>query len=336
MSNIKKIILPQKLTPASICKFGYELSKLESADGFDFDFGQTRWFPPFSMILLAMHLRQFGDLHPNSELYVTNHENHQYAAHMGFFKTFGLDHGNEPGEAKGSERYIPIQSIKKREISEKASQEYVEKGEIIERKAASLSTILTQTNAGIVHDTLTYSIREILRNAFEHSCADEVLICAQHWPSKNEVEVGIIDAGIGIKAGLGQNPNFRFETDRESINTALMPGVSGNISAGKGSNPWMNTGYGLYMTNRICRAGGCFFICSGNAGVWLEKNRKLDIHSNLKGTAVRLHLDTSKLSDLKDRLAGFHKDGIRAAKEIKGANKSYASAASQMLTRDFQ
>lgn len=336
MKNPMVVRLPQRLTPASVSKFGCELHELDGADEFEFDFGAQRWFPPFSMLLLAMHLRRFRERHPAAACYATNFESHSYAAHMGFFKTFGLDHGNAPGEALGSSTYVPIQSIKRSELAEKASQAYVELGVTIEEKAGALSTILTQKYDGVLHDTLTYSIREILRNVFEHSGADEVFICAQHWPSRNEVEVGIVDAGIGIKAGLAENPNFQFETHRESLHAALMPGVSGNIWAGKGNDPWMNTGYGLYMTNRICRAGGCFFICSGDSGLWLERKRKLDVPSNLQGTAVRLFLDTSQLSDLKDRLAGFHKDGVRAAKEIDGANTSYASAASQMLTRDFQ
>lgn len=336
MTDSRVVQLPQRLTPVSVSKFGCALHGLAPAGGFVFDFGRQRWFPPFSMLLLAMHLRRFRERHPQAEFYARNFENHGYAAHMGFFKAFGLDHGNAPGEAPGSSTYVPIQSIRRSELAEQASKAYVEIGVTIERKAASLSSILTQTETGILHDTLTYSIREILRNVFEHSDAEELFICAQHWPSRHEVEVGIVDAGIGIRAGLAKNPSFQFETHRESLHAALMPGVSGNVRAGKGSDPWRNTGYGLYMTNRICRAGGCFFICSGDAGLWLEGRRKLDVPSNLRGTAVRLFLDTSQLVDLRDRLAGFHKDGIRAAREIRGANKSYASAASQMLTRDFQ
>ncbi|MEZ0020000.1 ATP-binding protein [Sinorhizobium fredii] len=336
MARTTIVKLPSMLTPAHISRFGCELHALDEADEFEFDFGSRRWFPPFSMVLLAMHLRRFRERHPKAECFAINHENHGYAAHMGFFKTFGMDHGNAPGEALGSWTYVPIQSVRRTELAEKASQKYQELGHVIEQKAAALSSILTQTASGVLHDTLTYSIREILRNVFEHSGADEVFICAQHWPSRHEVEVGIVDAGMGIREGLAENPSFQFETDRESLHAALMPGVSGNIWAGKGDDPWMNTGYGLYMTNRICRAGGSFFICSGDAGLWLEGRHKVDVPSDLQGTAVRLSLKTSQLPDLKGQLAGFHLDGIRAAKEIEGANTSYASAASQMLARDFQ
>lgn len=336
MKRSAVVTLPWKLTPASVSNFGCKLHAVDHAEAFEFDFGPARWFPPFSMVLLAMHLRRFREEHPLSECSVKNFENHGYAAHMGFFKAFGLDHGNAPGEAPGSSTYVPIQSVSRSTLTQQASERHQELGATIEEKAAGLSSILTQTTSGVLHDTLTYSIREILRNVFEHSGAQEVFVCAQHWPTRHEVEVGIVDAGKGVRAGLGENPDFDFETDRESLHAALMPGVSGNIFAGKGSDPWMNTGYGLYMTNRICRAGGSFFICSGRAGLWLEGRHKVDVPSDIVGTAVRLVLDTSQLSDLKGRLAGFHADGIRAAKEIDGANTSYASAASQMLAADFQ
>ncbi len=288
------------------------------------------------MVLLAMQLRRFRAKHSSSKCYAVNHNKHGYAAHMGFFKTFGLSHGNEPGEAAGSSTYIPIQCVSREELSAFADEEGLEFGYAVEKRAAALAEILTQSHDGVLHDTLTYSIREILRNVFEHSGSTEVFICAQHWPNLNKVEVGIVDAGKGIRAGLAENPAFEFENDREALHTALMPGVSGNIWAGKDTATWANTGYGLYMTNRICRAGGSFFICSGDAGLWLEGTKKSDVPSDFVGTAVRLFLDTSKLADLKDRLADFHADGIRASKEIEGANTSFASAASQMLAKDFQ
>lgn len=73
---------------------------------------------------------------------------------------------------------------------------------MIERKAAELAEILTQQEAGALQDTLTFSIREIVRNVVEHSESDTVCVCAQYWPKKEQVEVGIVDDGIGIHAAL--------------------------------------------------------------------------------------------------------------------------------------
>ncbi|WP_092949868.1 hypothetical protein [Roseateles sp. YR242] len=94
-----------------------------------------------------------------------------YAAHMGFFRSFDLAYGNAPGQAKGSENYLPI-------------------------------TI--------------FDSREVEREAFEQ----------------------------GIEVG----------------------NATGN---------WANSGFGLYMTNRICRNGGNFFIASGATSMLLTRGGKV-------------------------------------------------------------
>ncbi len=47
-------------------------------------------------------------------------------------------------------------------------------------------------------------------------------------------------------------------------------------------------------------------------------------------------LNTSKLTELSQMLAKFRDDGYEIAKEIKGVGMYTASAASQMLSRDFK
>lgn len=163
----------------------------------------------------------------------------------------------------------------------------------------------------------------------------QFFLCAQHWPSRHEVEVGIADNGIGIKRGLANNPPYRDLENREALQTALMPGVSGNPLAGRGQTIWQNSGYGLYMTNRICRNGGKFMICSGDTAISLEPSTKIEIPCKLTGTAVRMLLDTARLPVLQEQLRRFRDEGHRAAQTIRGANRSFASTASQMLTIDF-
>lgn len=336
MATTVTVTLPRNLKAASICQFGRDLHALPEADEYVFDFGSERWFPPFSMVLLAMQLKRFREQRQDVEFSAVNFENHGYAAHMGFFKAFGLDHGNAPGQASGSSTHVPIQVLERSYFINEAARRCCEVGDVVESWAGDLSTLLTRTNSGALHDTLTFSIREIIRNVLEHSEAPAVMLCAQHWPNGGQVEVGIADAGRGVRDGLADNPKFEFGSDREALQASLMPGVSGNRAAGKSDEKWSNSGYGLYMTSRICRQGGSFFICSGQAGLWLEAGRKLDVGSQLDGTAVRMLINTNKLGDLRDRLDEFHREGRRAAEQISGANTSYASAASQMLARDFR
>ncbi len=291
---------------------------------------------PFSMILLAAHLRQFKNDRPECAYFATNYERHTYAAHMGLFKSFGLDHGNAPGEANGSATHIPITEISREQIEKEALSLNKHPGVVIEDRSKSLAQMLTRFKDGSLLDTLTFSIREIIRNVVEHSEADHAYLCAQYWPTRHSVEVGITDCGRGIRDGLSDNERYEYETDREAIQIALLPGVSGNLAAGKGGDdPWQNSGYGLYMTSRICRHAGSFSIYSGEAGMKLVGSTKTDIPSALKGTAVRMVLDTRLVGNLDQQLEQFRRDGQKAAKSMKGAVQITASVASQMLSRNF-
>ena len=328
--------LPHSLDPISISQFSLDLHALPEAEEYIFDFGERRHFPPFSMLLLSSVLRHFRDERPNSRRRATNHDQHSYPAYMGFYRSFGLQHGNPPGGAAGTENCIPITDIDVPSIRLQARESFREVGDLVEEKASQLAHMLTQNARGPLADTLTYSIREIMRNVVEHSRSEKIHICAQYWPTKNEVEVGIADDGIGVHAALTSNPAHHGLDEKEAIEFALMPGISGNPNAGRGHNVWNNSGYGLYMTSRICRNGGCFLISSGGHGLQLDQNGKTNFETKFKGTAIRLFLNTSNLGDLAGRLRAFADEGREAARTLDGANVNRASTASQMLRRDFQ
>lgn len=86
---------------------------------------------------------------------------------------------------------------------------------------------LAQRVEGDLHDTLAFCIREILRNAVEHSHTEKVRFAAQYWPTLDRVEFAVLDHSRGIRAALGPNPHVNPKNDREALNLALMPGVSG-------------------------------------------------------------------------------------------------------------
>lgn len=330
------ITLPASLDPIPLAQFATEIHDLPEADEYVIDFGHQRWFPPLSMLLLSSILRSFRENRPGGRRRAINFENHGYAAHFGFFQSFGLNHGKEPGEAAGSSRYIPLRDLNVTQIKDEAYDRYLEVGDVIEERSAELAQVLTQNEAGDLQDTLTYSIREIMRNVVEHSESENIHICAQYWPQRHEVEVGIVDDGVGVHAALTSNPTHAELGEKESLEFALMPGISGNPMAGKGRGEWNNSGYGLYMTNRICRNGGHFLICSGGHGIKLSQAGKENFETSFQGTAIRLFIDTRNLSNLRERLAEFAEEGRAAARELLGANDSRASTASQMLRRDFQ
>ena len=166
--------------------------------------------------------------------------------------------------------------------------------------------------------------------------------CAQYWPTMDRVEVAILDHGRGIRSSLSQNPYVECSSDKEAINHALMPGVSGTAFKGSKLNRkdiWSNSGYGLYMTSRICRLGGVFFIGSHSSALRLSSEKKMNKKDYLpfgfEGTALRLTIRPSEAANLQSRLKHFSEEGARVAAQIRGTILK-ASTASQMLTSDFE
>jgi hypothetical protein len=127
-------------------------------------------------------------------------------------------------------------------------------------------------------------------SAVEHSESAEFEYCGQYWPTQERVEVAILDCGIGVHKSLSANPNLKILSDDHALRLALLPGISGKTSAGnkiQEYDHWANSGYGLYLTSRLCAVGGSFFICSDKRGL-LRKGDGQDKYydCSFQGTAL--------------------------------------------------
>ena len=305
------------------------------------DFSSMGRVEPFSMVYVAKHIRDFNRSNQGTTVRCTGHQNKEYAANMAFFRAFGLKHGREPNCKDGNERFVPFTILRMQTIVDEASKEWKVAQDVIERRSEHVAKILSREDRGNLVDALTFSIREIMRNVLEHSQSRSIEYCAQFWPTYSKVEIAIIDNGIGLKQSLSANPFIQVQCDSDAIQQALMPAISSKNFKGARidrNDPWHNSGFGLYMISRICRLGGSFLICSGDHGIALNENGKqhINLGHQVKGTAVRMVLNTSKLTDLSQMLAKFRDEGYEIAKEIKGVGMYTASAASQMLSRDFE
>jgi anti-sigma regulatory factor (Ser/Thr protein kinase) len=259
---------------------------------------------------------------------------------MAFFRAFGLKHGREPNCTQGNDRFVPFTILRTQTIVDEANQVLKAKQDIIEQRAEQLAKILSQQNDPNLIDALTFSIREIMRNVVEHSNSKSIEYCAQYWPTYNKVEIVIADNGVGLKKSLSSNPFVEVDTDSDAIQQALMPAISSKNYKGARidtKNPWHNSGFGLYMSSRICRLGGSFLVTSGDHAISLDDNGKqhLELSHKCSGTVIKMVLNTSKLLTLSDMLTKFREEGYDIAKQIKGVGVYTASAASQMLSRDF-
>ncbi|MEM5434723.1 hypothetical protein [Paraburkholderia diazotrophica] len=315
-----------------------ELEGFPEAPLYVIDFGSLEWTEPFGLLFFARKLRKFADGRKPSRCRAINFQEHAYAAHMGFFQSFGLDFGKDPGEALGNTRYIPITSMRIDDLEREAASDYVDVRDTIEARCASLATVLTHSEGGALQHTLGYSLREIFRNVLEHSQADAIWYAAQYWPTKGLVELSILDEGVGIRQSLSRNPHLSIRNDEDALRYALLPGVSGAAFRGgprQRRDEWANSGYGLFMTSQICARGGNFVICSGASGMLLENGVEKSLAVNIAGTALRLQIHVPELCALNEALEDLRKRGAAIAGELRHNANLTASMSSRMLSKDF-
>lgn len=335
----KTFLVPKNHVLEEILGFGNELaSHSGKAKDFIFDFQGKGLDTPFGMLFLSFAINKFIAEHPEAKCKPVNYEERWYASHMGYFQTCGFEIGKLPGQAQGSDTYIPITVMKVSDLQKQAVKENREVGDVIEDHSRRLSNVLLQQSDSPSVDILTYSFRELLRNVVEHSKSETLAFCAQFRQKAKQAEIAILDTGVGIRNALSNNPHLTIEGDHQALNLAIMPGISGKMFKGVKKNPydgWQNSGYGLYAVSRLCGHGGKFTLCSGDTALALKPESR-DYHpASHQGTALRIILSASEFKNAKSTLAKIMKEGDKQAKEF-GIQGAKASAASKMLASEFQ
>jgi len=102
--RMKTIYIPGDLSPEIMIPFSLELKSHCDEPYVCLDFRSLGYVTPFGMLLLAALIRQFArsgreKFGRSYRLEAANFANKNYASWMGLFRSFGLRHGNEPGQA---------------------------------------------------------------------------------------------------------------------------------------------------------------------------------------------------------------------------------------------
>ncbi|CAG0949972.1 hypothetical protein ANAEL_00013 [Anaerolineales bacterium] len=336
--SAKIFLVPKDHTLEHILQFGNELAACsEESTKFVFDFQGKGLDTPFGMLFLSFAIRKFINGHPDSRHKPVNYEEREYASHMGYFQTCGFEIGKLPGQAHGNDRYLPITIMPVSKLQEQAKDQTREVGDVIEEYSQRLSCILLQQHNDPLAEMLSYTFREMLRNIVEHSKSDTIAFCAQFRQKAKQAEIAILDTGIGIRSALSNNPYLTINCDRDALNLALMPGLSGKMYKGVRKDPydgWQNSGYGLFAVSRLCGHGGKFTICSGDTALSLKPDKKEYHQASFQGTALRIILSATEVKNAKSILAEIIKEGDRQAKEL-NVEGAQASTASRMLSTEF-
>ncbi len=330
------LVIPARLDTLAGVRLVEEMNAISPGETVSVDVRRISILEPFAMLFVssgARISRARGVLFD-----VPNSARHSYAAHIGLLAEFDPLYSSIASEPPNGENYIAIRSITTQELQSEANEisaAYL--GDVIERQSVRIARLLTRCEKSELVNALTYCLREIIRNSFEHSGAVEVSLCGQYRQSSDRVDVAFADHGMGIRASLSRNPRVSVSSELDAIKVALLPGISGTGGrrprgrAGS-ENPWSNSGYGLYMTQRICRDGGTFTICSGNSLVRLTQGNEIERTITPVGTVVGLNIQLDRLRDLEKKLAQFQAEGAVISRMLKGAevNASLASLSLRM------
>ena len=311
------------------------------------NFCNTRFFTPFAMMFIISQIENYKTRYKAAIIVLENYTYLTWPTKMGFFNALNSSvqggrrlGGHESAMNLHTDDFIPITTLLTKDFKEEYGRGLIEINEAVDRRAGLLTRTLTHLGSGYVFDTVQYSLREVMRNVFEHSGSEVLRYCAQYWAKTSTVELIISDCGMGVHNSLIGNKSFATLKERDALHYACLPGVSGNQKAMReraSANPWRNSGYGLYMTSRLCRNDGNFLIISSNHALVLKLDDKKDFHvTNTRGTLIRLHLKLKRDQNLRANLAKYTEEGKGISEDIAGAQVLEASAASQMLRRDFQ
>ncbi|MBQ8546036.1 MAG: ATP-binding protein [Clostridia bacterium] len=330
---ILKIIVPNLCTK-NVLSFSNTLHDCEKNDTYFFDVSKVSNYEPFSMLFTAAVIRQFcekRDLMPwDIQLRFLEDKDYSYACHMGFFKAAGFEEGKNPGEAHGSYSYIPLTKINIRDLNEESMQrgEFLEQGDIIEKKSAELARILAQSNDEM-KKLFQFLIREAIRNIPEHAGTNDVWICGQYWWNRGIAEIAILDEGIGVFESLNKNIIHKsyISNNEDALRWAIKPGVSRAFNPAKEPNlkdPWANSGYGLHMISEICKntKGGWLTFVSNNNCLRIYSNSTSLETVNFRGTALGIRVGTKNIKNAQAMIDEARLKGEATAKNIKNAFKS--------------
>lgn len=181
-------------------------------------------------------------------------------------------------------------------------------------------------------DFFKYAFREMLRNAIEHSYANNVTIYVNKIANDDYFEFAIFDDGRGLEYSLSKNKTLKqmLEEGHNPIDIAMTPGFSSedNFKYVRSDDlTWKNSGFGLAIVKEMCmRLNGVFSICSNNNLRMYKKYQDSveDFNVDIKGVGiqVRFHMYNKDLN-----YQEVFKDVVE---KLEGRSIQSASVASKM------
>ena len=164
-----------------------------------------------------------------------------------------------------------------------------ENSQVREKTLSAINSILKQqlNLQGNVLEGIYYLISELTQNVSDHSNGTKGFLFAQYYPSKNYMDLSIVDTGRGLLQSYIDTGNYTITTDEEAIKLAL---------SGKSTKDINSRGYGIPTSRKLLVKGlkGKFFLWSGNALINHNAEKEeiihLPEHFNWQGCYVALRI----------------------------------------------
>lgn len=138
-------------------------------------------------------------------------------------------------------------------------------------------------------------LSEMLENVIFHADAANGGVTAVQAFASGELEVAIVDLGVGIPASLALNPDYADLATRDdltAVQTAMVPNVT--------STPWRNAGWGLAFTELLLGLNGGRLLVRSGAGHVMRGAKivdRLDTDQPQPGTLVAMRIKTDRPLD---------------------------------------
>lgn len=290
---MKTVVLPEQLDGPVPLAWAEQLAGSHGERRLVFDFSQVRFACPLGLLTTGREIRRVvaerlkqGKVTMVSGMDLAKPVQ-SFLSHVGFFDYIRLPNAKPMGSARGSSTYVPIRKFTRAEVG--AGGDSKRMRENVASKAKELAGVV----AGMAPDApaywpVAYSVREVIRNVFEHSGADECFVSAQKW-SSDVVEMAVVDEGMGIRASLAGVVDS--SSDAGALEAAIKPGVTRSARGAPGDDEHGNTGFGLYVLSEFGRCFGRFTLVSGSGCIRVGAGGAAEAAAPFSGTAVGLRLD---------------------------------------------
>ncbi|PGR79737.1 sensor histidine kinase [Priestia megaterium] len=322
----------------SIIPLANKLRHLDGVDKVVFDLNELDFFKPAGMIFICSMIETCHKKGKDvSFSYDKMHSKVKgYGEWIGFFEVANIREGRG---AMSGDTYLSLAKENVKDFFTQSSPTTQRIEYRLEQLSLEIVSLLTRNspikNQGSAKKNLTYAMREIFRNIFDHSRSTDFWYAGQYYPYDGYVEITIGDNGVGLRDTIPfdiEDIWFNRNTDKKAIELALLAGVSAFSNHAYAPEDFKNSGFGLNMVKKFCEfAEGSFLIATGETAIHYTKDFNEVINTYYEGTFIRLRLNTNKMSNIR-----FEEVMLSAVRDAEKAGRSTkpSSASTKVSLRD--